>query len=102
MKHQAISQNLAEAIAFSLMNNNYVVDYDGQTFQVKVNDRFTLAVNYQEAVVIDNGNEHTYAGGEAFDSMPVDSAAYLVGLSLVDTLLWFDDSSVLALLCTLA
>nr|DAE47056.1 MAG TPA: hypothetical protein [Caudoviricetes sp.] len=101
MKHQAISQNLAEAISYSLMNN-YVVDYDGQTFQVKVNDRFTLVVDYQESIVIDNGNEHAYAGGEAFASMPVDRAAYLAGLGLIDALLWFDDSSVLALLCALA
>lgn len=101
MKHQAISQNIAEAIAHSL-TNNYAIDYDGQTFQAKVNDRFTLVVDYQEAVVIDNGNEHTYAGGEAFADMPVDRAAYLAGLGLVDALLWFDDSSVLALLCALA
>lgn len=100
--HQYISQNIAEAIAFSLLNNGYAVDYDGQTFQVKVNDRFTLVVDYCEAVIIDNENEHKYAGGEAFASMPIDRAAYLVGVSLIDALLWLGDQTVLAFLCALA
>lgn len=102
MKHQAISQNIAEAIVFSLLNNGYAVDYDGQTFQARVNDRFTLVVDCCAATIIDNGYEHKYAGGEAFSGMPIDRAAYLASISLVDSLLWFGDQTVLAFLCALA
>ena len=102
MKHQFISQNMAEATCYSLMNNGYAVDYDGQTFQVKVNDRFTLVVDYCEAIIIDNGHEHKYAGGETFSGMPTDRAAYLVGITLIDALLWFGDQTARAFLCALA
>ena len=102
MKHQFISQNMAEAIAFSLLNNGYTVDYDGQTFQVKVNERFTMVVDPCEAIIIDNGHEHKYAGGEEFNGMTIDRAAYLASVNIIDALLWFGDQMVLAFLCALA
>ena len=80
MKHQAISQNIAEAICYSLMSNGYAVDYDGQTFQVKVNDRFTLVVDYCEAIIIDNGHEHKYASGEAFSACLLTALLILLAL----------------------
>lgn len=102
MKHQAISQNIAESIAFSLMNNNYVVDYDGLTLQIKVSKNLVLFVDEDSTAVIVNDVTYFVGSGIDFEGEDVNSAVYLASLELIDDILSFEDSIALAFIERLA
>lgn len=102
MKHQAISQNIAEAIAFSLLNNGYAVDFDGLTLQVKTSNNRVLFVDEDSTVVIVNDVTYFVGSGIDFEGEDVNSAVYLASLELIDAILSFEDSIALAFIERLA
>lgn len=100
MKHQAISQNIAEAIAFSLAQ--YAVDFDGITLQIKVNADLVLAVDDDSTAIISHDVTYFVSSGIDFEGEDVNGAVYLASLELIDAVLSFEDSVVLAFLGRLA
>lgn len=102
MKHQAISQNIAEAIAYSLMNNGYTVDFDGLTLQIKVSNNRVLFVDEDSTAIIVNDVTYFVGSGIDFEGEDVNGAVYLASLELVDAILSFEDSVALAFVERLA
>lgn len=100
MKHQAISQNIAEAIAFSLAQ--YAVDFDGITLQIKVNADLVFVVDDDSTAIISHDATYFVSGGIDFEGEDVNSAVYLASLELIDAVLSFEDSVALAFLGRLA
>lgn len=102
MKHQAISQNIAETIAYSLMNNGYTVDFDGLTLQIKVSNNRVLFVDEDSTAIIVNDVTYFVGSGIDFEGEDVNGAVYLASLELVDAILSFEDSVALAFVERLA
>ena len=100
MKHQAISQNIAEAIAFSLAQ--YAVDFDGITLQIKVNADLVLTVDNDSAAIISHDVTYFVGSGIDFEGEDVNGAVYLASLELVEVVFSFEDSVALAFLGCLA
>ncbi len=102
MKHQAISQNIAEAIVFSLTDNGYIVDFDGITLQVKVSADLVLVVDDDSTAIISHDVAYLVGGGIDFEGEDKASALYLASLELIDAVLSFEDSVALAFIGRLA
>lgn len=100
MKHQAISQNIAESIAFSLAQ--YAVDFDGITLQIKVNADLVLIVDDDSTAIISHDATYFVSSGIDFEDEDVNGAIYFASLELIDAVLSFEDSVALAFLGRLA